>query len=111
MHDTFIDIVKERRSAKLKDDPDLFTGLFWTAKRGVELGLVDGLGDMRSILKDRFGPKTKLQLITQPRGFFGRRLGIFGSSAGLSPADIAGAAVDGLLDAVEQRSLWNRFGL
>jgi hypothetical protein len=38
-------------------------------------------------------------------------LGIFGSSAGLSPADIAGAAVDGLLDAVEQRSLWNRFGL
>ena len=111
VHDTFIDIVKERRSAKLKDDPDLFTGLFWTAKRGVELGLVDGLGDMRSILKDRFGPKTRLQLITQPRGLFGRRLGIFGSSAGLSPADIAGAAVDGLLDAVEQRSLWNRFGL
>ena len=111
VHETFIDIVKERRSAKLKDDPDLFTGLFWTAKRGVELGLVDGLGDMRSILKDRFGPKTKLQLITQPRGLFGRRLGIFGSSAGHSPADIAGAAVDGLLDAVEQRSLWGRFGL
>ena len=111
VHETFIDIVKERRSAKLKDDPDLFTGLFWTAKRGVELGLVDGLGDMRSILKDRFGPKTKLQLITQPRGLFGRRLGIFGSNAGHSPADIAGAAVDGLLDAVEQRSLWNRFGL
>ena len=80
VHETFIDIVKERRAAKLKDDPDLFTGLFWTAKRGVELGLVDGLGDMRSVLKDRFGPKTKLQLITQPRGLFGRRLGIFGSS-------------------------------
>ena len=96
VHETFIDIVKERRAAKLKDDPDLFTGLFWTAKRGVELGLVDALGDMRSVLKDRFGPKTRLQLITQPRGLFGRRLGIFGSSAGHSPADIAGAAVDGL---------------
>jgi len=111
VHDTFIDIVKERRSAKLKDDPDLFTGLFWTAKRGVELGLVDALGDMRSMLKERFGPKTRLQLISPPRGLFGRRLGIFGSNAGLSPADIAGAAVDGLIDAVEQRSLWNRFGL
>ena len=64
VHETFIDIVKERRGAKLKDDPDLFTGLFWTAKRGVELGLVDALGDMRSVLKERFGPKTKLQLIT-----------------------------------------------
>ena len=83
VHETFIDIVKERRGAKLKDDPDLFTGLFWTGKRGVELGLVDALGDMRSVLKERFGPKTRLQLITQPRGFFGRRLGIFGSSAGL----------------------------
>ena len=111
VHETFIDIVKERRAARLKDDPDLFTGLFWTAKRGVELGLVDGLGDMRGVLKERFGPKTRLQLITQPRGLFGRRLGIFGSNSGFSPADIAGAAVDGLIDAVEQRSLWNRFGL
>jgi signal peptide peptidase SppA len=111
VHETFIDIVKERRGAKLTDDPDLFTGLFWTAKRGVELGLVDALGDMRSVLKERFGPKTRLQLITQPRGLFGRGLGLFGSNSGFSPADIAGAAVDGLIDAVEQRSLWNRFGL
>ena len=111
VHETFIDIVKERRGGKLKDDPDLFTGLFWTAKRGVELGLVDGLGDLRSVLKDRFGPKTRLQLITQPRGFFGRRLGVFGSDSSVSPAEIAAAAADGLIDAVEQRSLWNRFGL
>ena len=111
VHETFIDIVKERRAGRLTDDPDLFTGLFWTAKRGIELGLVDALGDMRGILRQRFGPKTRLQLITQPRGFFGRRLGIFGSSAGPSAADIAGAAFEGLIDAVESRSLWNRFGL
>ena len=111
VHETFIDIVKERRAGRLTDDPDLFTGLFWTAKRGIELGLVDALGDMRGVLRQRFGPKTRLQLITQPRGFFGRRLGIFGSSAGPSAADIAGAAFEGLIDAVESRSLWNRFGL
>jgi ClpP class serine protease len=111
VHETFIDIVKERRGAKLKDDPDLFTGLFWTARRGLDLGLVDSLGDMRSVLKSRFGEKTKLELIREPRGFFGRRLGLFGSTGGLSPADVAGAAVDGLIEAIEQRALWNRFGL
>jgi signal peptide peptidase SppA len=111
VHETFIDIVKERRGGKLKDDPDLFTGLFWTARRGLELGLVDRLGDMRAVLKERFGPKTSLRLITQPRGLFGRRLGLFGSSERLSPTEIAATAVDGLIEAVEQRALWNRFGL
>jgi signal peptide peptidase SppA len=111
VHETFIDIVRERRGAKLKDDPDLFTGLFWTARRGLDLGLVDALGDMRSVLKSRFGEKTRLELIREPRGFFGRRLGLFGSAGGLSPADITGAAADGLLEAIEQRALWNRFGL
>jgi signal peptide peptidase SppA len=111
VHETFIDIVKERRGHKLKDDPDLFTGLFWTARRGLDLGLVDQLGDMRGVLKARFGPKTRLQLISQPRGLLGRRLGLFGIAAGLSPSEIAGAAIDGVVEAVETRALWNRFGL
>ena len=34
VHETFIDLVRERRGTKLKDDPDLFTGLFWTGKKG-----------------------------------------------------------------------------
>ena len=111
VHDTFIDLVKERRGSKLKDDPELFTGLFWTGRKGLELGLVDALGDMRTVLKQRFGPKTRLQLITPPRGFFGRRLGVFGSAAGFSAPDIAGAAAGGLIDAAEERARWSRFGL
>jgi signal peptide peptidase SppA len=109
VHGTFIDMVKERRGAKLKDDPDLFTGLFWSGKRGLELGLIDNLGDMRTVLKDRFGPKTQLRLITPSRGLFGRRLGVFGSS--FSATDIASAAANGLIDAAEERALWSRFGL
>lgn len=111
VHETFIDIVKERRAGKLKDDPDLFTGLFWTARHGLDLGLVDALGDMRAVLKERFGPRTKLQLITPPRGFFGRRLGLFGAASVPSATEIAGAAVDGLIHTIEERALWNRFGL
>jgi signal peptide peptidase SppA len=111
VHDTFIDLVKERRGARLKDDPDLFTGLFWGGKRGLELGLVDGLGDMRSVLRQRFGEKTRLYLVTPPRGLFGRRLGVFGSRQGFSAPELASAAVGGLLEAAEERSLWARFGL
>jgi signal peptide peptidase SppA len=109
VHETFIDLVKERRGAKLKDDPDLFTGLFWTAKKGIDLGLVDGLGDMRSTLKQRYGAKTRLKLVSAPRGLLSR-FGLFGSQAGL-PADIAQAAAAGLIDAAEERALWSRYGL
>ncbi|TIX77318.1 MAG: S49 family peptidase [Mesorhizobium sp.] len=111
VHETFIDLVKDRRGPKLKDDPDLFTGLFWTGKKGLELGLVDALGDMRSVLKTRFGPKTQLKLITAPRGLFGR-FGWFGSSrAGFSAPEIAAAAASSVIDAAEERALWARFGL
>ncbi|TJW73676.1 MAG: signal peptide peptidase SppA [Mesorhizobium sp.] len=108
VHETFIDLVRERRGTKLKDDPDLFTGLFWTAKKGLELGLVDALGDMRSVLKTRFGDKTQLKLITAPRGLFGR-FGLFGSR--FSAPDIAAAVASGAIDAAEERALWARFGL
>ena len=108
VHATFIEMVRERRGSKLKDDPDLFTGLFWTGKRGLDLGLVDALGDMRGTLKQRYGAKTRLKLITQPRGLFAR-FGLFGSKA--APAEIAAAAAAGVADAAEERALWSRYGL
>jgi signal peptide peptidase SppA len=112
VHDTFIDLVKERRGARLKDDPDLFTGLFWSGKKGLELGLVDALGDMRTFLKERYGEKAQLRLITPPRGLFGRRFGLFGSATGgFSTTGIATEAAHGLLEAAEERALWSRFGL
>lgn len=111
VHATFIDLVKQRRGSKLADDPDLFTGLFWTGKRGLALGLVDALGDMRSVLKDRYGAKTRLKLITPPRGLFGRGMGFFGTRDGFSAPDIAQAAAGGIIDAAEERALWSRFGL
>ena len=113
VHETFIELVKERRGAKLKDDPDLFTGLFWTGRKGLELGLVDALGDMRTTQKQRFGEKTQLKLISQQRGLLSR-FGLFGSALrGNQPAvaDIAAAAAHGLADAAEERAMWSRFGL
>ena len=109
VHQSFIDLVQERRGTRLSDDPDLFTGLFWTGRKGLELGLVDALGDMRGVVKERFGPKTQLKLVSQPRGLFGR-IGLFGSR-GLSAPQMAEAAAGGLIDAAEERALWSRYGL
>lgn len=111
VHETFIELVKERRAGRLKDDPDLFTGLFWTGKKGLELGLVDALGDMRSVLKARYGEKTRLRLITSPRGLFGRRLGVFGSASDGASGQIGAAIAGGMIDAAEERALWSRYGL
>lgn len=105
-HEMFIDLVRSRRETKLADDPDLFTGAFWTGRKGKELGLVDAVGDMRSFLKARYGEKTTVRLIAPPRGLFGRRLSLPGMAAGL-----AGSAADGMLEAIEDRAQWNRFGL
>ncbi len=109
VHETFIDMVKERRGHRLKDDPDLFTGLFWTGRKGLELGLVDALGDMRTVMKARYGAKTRLKLVAAQKGLFGR-FGLFGSRAAL-PEEMAAAAAGGLIDAAEERALWSRFGL
>lgn len=73
IHQVFIDMVKARRGTRLADDPDLFSGLFWTGGRGRALGLVDGLSDMRSELKRRYGPTTRLELVSTPKGLFGRK--------------------------------------
>ncbi|WP_159587317.1 S49 family peptidase [Chelativorans xinjiangense] len=109
LHQAFIALVKERRGARLADDDDIFTGLFWSGERGRALGLVDVLGDMRSYLKSRYGNKTRLKLVSQPRGLFGRRLTLF--SAATQGVDIAAAATDGLLQAAEEQALWRRYGL
>lgn len=106
IHRTFIDLVKERRGGRLVDHPDLFTGLFWTGLRARELGLVDATGDMRSFLKARYGQKAKVRLISPARGFLGRRIGLPGMASSL-----AGSAVGGVADAMEERMLWSRLGL
>lgn len=111
VHETFIDLVKERRGGKLVENPDLFTGQFWTGKAARELGLVDDLGDMRSFLKQRYGEKTQLRLISPPRGLFGRRLGLFGAGGGELPARAAAGLMKGLAEEMEERALWGRYGL
>ena len=68
IHDLFVRLVKTRRGTKLQiDHPDLFTGAFWVGAEAMELGLVDGLGDIRSVLRERFGDKVQIRIIPPTR--------------------------------------------
>ena len=111
IHQVFIDMVKERRGTRLANDPDLFSGLFWTGTRGRALGLVDGLSDMRSELKRRYGPKTRLELVSAPKGLFGRRSPGVGGLSGDVAERIGSAGVAAVAGLAEEKALWGRFGL
>ena len=112
VHETFMDLVKERRGRRIKESKeDLFTGQFWSGKKALELGLVDGISDLRSKMREMLGKDVRLRLITPKRGLFGRRIrGVFTRSAaedsGFTPPSFA----DDLISAVEARALWSRYG-
>ena len=102
VHEGFKAYVRSRRAGKLKvEEADLFTGAFWTGKRGLELGLVDGLGHMHEILRHKYGEKAEITEVSAPKGWGLRRLG-FGAATDLP--DVA-------INALETRAMWSRFGL
>lgn len=106
VHQTFIDMVKERRAGKLSDDPELFTGLFWSGEKGLSLGLVDAVGDMMSELRKRYGDEIEVEKIQSSRGLLGR----FVSSRKDGLAIGAGLAA-GIAETAEERAWWSRYGL
>jgi len=102
IHDDFKRWVRERRGAKLMGtDGELFTGEFWTGKRALELGLVDGIGNLRETLQARYGEKVRLPLVAPRRGLLSR-VGIGSHLEDIGPATLA---------AVEERLHWQRYGL
>ena len=54
IHAQFIQVVKEGRGDRLKNDPDLFTGMIWDGARSIELGLTDAVGTVDSVARDVF---------------------------------------------------------
>lgn len=118
VHDVFIGVVKERRAGKLKaPDEELFSGAFWSGPRALELGLIDGIADVRSKMQELHGPEVRLQVVEpQKTGLLSRlrrQLPAIAAIAGAShSAHAPGLAfADDLVSAVETRALWSRYGL
>lgn len=102
IHAAFKALVRQRRAGKLKgDEAELFSGAFWTGRKALDYGLIDGIGHMHQILKNKFGDRLVIKNIAAPHGWGLKRLG-FGTIAEFPAASI---------DALETRALWAKFGL
>lgn len=93
VHQQFIALVKARRGDKLKAGVELFDGSIFTGEEALEAGLIDGLGEARSVLRERFGDKVRIKAFAPSRGGL---LARFTASA---------------VDMIEARTAWARFGL
>lgn len=108
IHQTFIELVKSRRGAKLTGpESTLFSGEFWAGAKSVELGIADHIGDVRSYLRERYGEKVVTPLIRAERSLFGRAV------SGLAPnlSASSGGVAEDLVSTLEARALWSRYGL
>ena len=117
IHESFKAYIRARRGDKLKAPEDrMFNGDVWSGREALALGLIDGIGDLRSVMRQRFGERVRLRPIQAERGLLRRRLG-FGGSGGLGDvADHWGTdkwanAGAGLIAALEEDAQWRRFGL
>ena len=101
LHQDFIDVVEESRGTKLNKTSgiELFSGEFWTGKKSKDLGLIDGLGNFNEILKDKFGEDIEIKKFGKPKGWIAKKL-----SSSEDPADK-------LISVLEERSIWQRYGL
>jgi len=108
IHQSFIALVKERRAGKLKgEDATLFSGEYWTTERARELGLVDAIGDLRGVLRARYGEKVKTPLIAEKKGLLSR----FVPSVSRDALGVLAGVPDEWVSSVEARALWSRYGL
>jgi signal peptide peptidase SppA len=106
IHTYFKDMVRERRGQKLKAPEDiLFTGDIWTGAEALGLGLIDGIGDLKTVMQERFGKDVKVHLVGERRGLLRRRLGLASVGGGVTGWS------DALIDSAERRLAWARFGL
>ena len=111
IHKSFKDLVRSRRFGKIDaSEEKLFTGEFWTGAQALELGLIDGIGDWRSVIRERFGSKVKFNIIPQKKSWLKDRLGI-GSRISSENLLSSNGWVDTAIGNIEERLIWGRFGL
>jgi signal peptide peptidase SppA len=106
IHEDFIGLVKTSRGARLTGpEQSMFSGEYWTGRKALSFGLIDRIGDLRSVLRERFGEEVLTPLISPSRGLLGRLSSaseVLGSRVGLA---------DDMVSAIETRALWARYGL
>ena len=102
LHADFIKVVEASRGTKLKDPEknNIFTGEFWTGASALKLGLIDGIGNVDQILKEKFGEEVVIKKFEKQKSWLGRKLS----------ASVEGQ-LSNTLNSIEEKSVWQKFGL
>ncbi|MFT7574865.1 MAG: signal peptide peptidase SppA [Alphaproteobacteria bacterium] len=116
IHEVFKGVVRSRRGDKLKGpESELFSGAFWVAGKAQELGLIDGITDVRTKMRELFGDKVVLHNIKlQSGGLLSRLRRPSLQASALDDAASGGLRLEfaeDLVSTVEKRMLWQRYGL
>jgi signal peptide peptidase SppA len=105
IHQTFKEQVRRRRAGKIEAaDETLFNGDVFTGRMALERGLIDGIGELHEVMQARYGDKVVLRPIAVERRHRLRRLLPFAAGERFAP-------IAELVDGIEARLLWSRFGL
>ena len=101
LHEDFIKVVKTSRGAKLVDieKNNIFTGEFWSGSTSLKLGLIDGIGNADEILKEKFGDEVIIKKLEKAKSWLNKKLS--GASSN---------QIDDLLNIIEEKSIWQRYG-
>lgn len=106
IHTHFIDHVKTSRRRKLSQSDDiLFNGEFWSGETALDFGLIDGINDMHSFIKEKFGEKVKIEYISPKKSWMKQKLGIESTN------QIASDLLDEVITRVNEYSTSSKFGL
>ena len=102
LHSDFIEVVKKSRGTKLKDPEknNIFTGEFWSGSTSIKLGLIDGIGNAEQILREKFGEDIVIKKLEKQKSFIAKKLS--------SSID---SQIDNIASVIEERALWQKFGL
>ena len=102
LHSDFIEVVKKSRGSKLKDPEknNTFTGEIWSGTTSMKLGLVDGIGNAEQILREKFGENIIIKKLEKQKSFIAKKLS--------SSID---NQIDNIASVIEERALWQKFGL
>lgn len=91
IHQQFIAAVRDGRGSRLKESPDVFSGLVWTGQDAIELGLVDAIGDVHSVAEKEIGA-SELVNFTESEDWFERLSHKLGTTLGAALTEAAGSA-------------------
>ncbi|ABV74885.1 Signal peptide peptidase SppA [Rickettsia akari str. Hartford] len=105
VYEHFVEYVKTRRVGKLtQQDEILFNGEFWAGQTALDYGLIDGIGDMYSIMKEKFGDNIKFQYLCAKQHWLKKKLGMCSKI-------LSDNLANSLIDAIENKIINDKFDI